>query len=369
MRLVTDKASLVEALTIAGKAVSLRSSIQVLSGVLLDAVLDGAMLSATDMEISIRTPLTGRVDEAGSLVLPARILTDIAKNLPVGREVTIEQRSGESQVEVRCGESFFLLHSMPAADFPQFPVFPMDARFTVQKAAFLQTIDHVAPSASRDETRPVLTGVLIHVSKSSVKMVATDSYRLSVKETSLDASVADKVQAIVPARALTEISRIGAATQADTLTIVPTENQILFEIGGVALISRLIDGQFPNYRQLLPESFDYEVAVDRAEFLEVIRRVGLLAQRNAPVRLHFTENTLTIAAESQDVGKARESIPVRYSGDDLEIGFNPEFLEAGVAAVNESSVFLKFISPLRPGLIKGEADDFLYLIMPIRLSD
>ncbi|MCJ7796547.1 MAG: DNA polymerase III subunit beta, partial [Thermoleophilia bacterium] len=146
-------------------------------------------------------------------------------------------------------------------------------------------------------------------------------------------------------------------------------NQVLFEVGGVWLVSRLIDGQFPNYRQLLPETFEYEVSVDKAEILEVVRRVGLLAQRNAPVRLKFADNTLTVAAESQDVGRARESIPVRYEGEEIEIGFNPEYLEAGVNAVTDDTVLLKFISPLRPGLIQGAADDFLYLIMPIRLTD
>ncbi|MCZ7664128.1 MAG: DNA polymerase III subunit beta [Thermoleophilia bacterium] len=368
MRIAAEKTDLVESLTIANKAVSSRSSIQVLSGILLEAKTEGITLTATDMEISIRTPLRGRVEETGAVVLPARIVTDIAKNL-ASREVVIEQRMGENQMEVRSGESFFMLHSLSPADFPQLPVFPLDEGFSVEKSAFLETVDRVASSASRDETRPVLTGVLAHVTQNTVKMVATDSYRLSVMETPIEATVADKVQAIIPARSLTELSRIGAAGPADVIIIVPTENQVLFEVGGVWLISRLIDGQFPNYRQLLPESFDYEVTVDKTEFLEVVRRVGLLAQKNAPLRLRFSDNTLTVSAESQDVGKARESIPVRYEGDDLEIGFNPEFLEAGAAAVAGPTVHLKFISPLRPGLIKGEEDDFLYLIMPIRLSD
>ncbi|MBC7292548.1 MAG: DNA polymerase III subunit beta, partial [Thermoleophilia bacterium] len=176
-------------------------------------------------------------------------------------------------------------------------------------------------------------------------------------------------QAIVPARTLLELARIAASTSDDTLRIVPTENQILFTLGGVSLISRLIDGQFPNYRQLIPDTFDYEVTVDREELLEAIRRIGLLAQKNSPLRLHFSANTLMISAESQDVGRAQEVIPVQYSGEDLQIGFNPEFLEAGVAAVREPTVHLRFISPLRPGLIKGAGDDFLYLVMPIRLSD
>jgi DNA polymerase-3 subunit beta len=144
---------------------------------------------------------------------------------------------------------------------------------------------------------------------------------------------------------------------------------MLFQVGGVLMISRLIDGQFPNYRQLIPETFDYEVAIDHDELLEAVRRVGLLAQKNAPLRLRFADNTLTVSAESQDVGKAHEAIPVQYAGDDLEIGYNPEFLEAGVAAVKEETVYLRFISPLRPGLLKGASDDFLYLVMPIRLSD
>ena len=367
MKLVTSKQALVECLGIVNKAVSSRSSIQVLSGVLIDARSDGVVLSATDMEISIKAPLAGRVEQSGSLVVPARIASEIARSLPAG-EVIIEQRAGETQVEIRAGESLFDLHSLPAVDFPQLPA-PVGDGFTVSKASFLETVDRVAPAASRDETRPVLTGVLIHFSKNDVRMVATDSYRLSVKETPVQSSVADTLQAIVPARTLLELSRIASAVPDDTITIVPTENQMLFQVGGIILMSRLIDGQFPNYRQLIPDTFDYEVAVDHDEFLDAIRRVGLLAQKNAPLRLRFADNTLTVSAESQDVGKAHEAMPIQYSGDHLEIGFNPEYLEAGVAAVKEATVYLRFISPLRPGLVKGAGDDFLYLVMPIRLGD
>ncbi len=368
MRVVAQKADLVEALSIVSRAVSSRSSLQVLSGVLLEAKSDGAMVSGTDMEISIKAPLVGRVEEVGAVVLPARIITDIAKNLPA-HEVTIEQRLGENQVEVRAGESLFMLHAMPSSDFPQFPVFPLENGFTLEKNAFLETIHRVAPSASKDETRPVLTGVLIHVTKNSVKMVATDSYRLSVKETAIVTSITDRVEAIIPARSLTELARVGAASTADRISVVPNENQVLFDIGGVSLISRLIDGQFPNYRQLLPERFESEIEVDREELMDVVRRVGLLAQRNAPLRLRFADNSLTVAAESQDVGRARESLPVRYDGEELEIGFNPEFLHEGLAAVSGQRAVIQLISPLRPAMLKGDDTDFVYLIMPIRLTD
>lgn len=367
MKFVTTKQAMVECLGTVSKAVSSRSSIQVLSGILVNVGDDKIMLSGTDMEISIRAPLTGKVENSGSVVLPARIAVDIARSLPLG-DVVVEQRSGETQVEIRAGESLFTLHSLPAVDFPQLPVFKGEG-FTIDKAAFIETVDRVAPSASRDETRPVLTGVSIHFSAGSVRMVATDSYRLSVKETSAESSLTDAVQAIVPARTLIELSRIASGVPENTLTVVPTENQMLFRVGGISLISRLIDGQFPNYRQLIPETFDYEVAVEKDELLDAVRRIGLLAQKNAPLRLRFADNSLTISAESQDVGKAHEAMPIQYSGDELEIGFNPEFLEAGVAAIRESPVYLRFISPLRPGLIKGAGDDFLYLVMPIRLND
>ncbi len=367
MRLITTKQALVECLGIVSKAVSSRTSIQVLSGVLLAATDEGIVLSATDMEISVRAPLAGKVERTGSLVVPARIAADIARSLPVG-EVILEQSPGETQMEIRAAGSVFDLHSLPASDFPQLPVCLGD-RFAVDKAAFIETVDRVAPSASRDETRPVLTGVLIQFAATSVRMVGTDSYRLSVKETPLQSSVSTPIEVIIPARTLIELSRIAAGAPEETISILPTENQILFEVGGISLVSRLIDGQFPNYRQLIPETFDHEVAVDHDELLEAVRRVGLLAQKNTPLRLRFADNTLSVSAESQDVGKAKETIPVQYDGEELEIGFNPEFLEAGVASIKESPVYLRFISPLRPGLVKGKADDFLYLVMPIRLND
>ena len=367
MRLITTKQALVDCLGIVSKAVSSRTSIQVLSGVLIQAGEDGIVLSATDMEISIRAPLAGKVERPGSLVVPARIAADVARSLPVG-DVTLEQSPGETQVEITAAGSVFDLHSLPAADFPQLPTC-VGERFAVDRRAFVETVDHVAPSASRDETRPVLTGVLIQFASDSVRMVATDSYRLSVKETPLQSSVAASVEVIIPARTLLELSRIAAGSSDDTISILPTENQILFEVAGISLVSRLIDGQFPNYKQLIPDTFDHEVGVDHDELLEAVRRVGLLAQKNTPLRLRFADNSLSVSAESQDVGKAKETIPVQYDGEELEIGFNPEFLEAGVASVKEPVVYLRFISPLRPGLVKGVEEDFLYLVMPIRLND
>jgi DNA polymerase-3 subunit beta len=199
-------------------------------------------------------------------------------------------------------------------------------------------------------------------------MAATDSYRLSVKETALASETGGALEAIVPARALGELARIAQAATADVLELGVQENQVVFHVDGIWLTARRIDGQFPNYRQLRPETFEVEIALPREEFLDAVRRVGVMAQRNSPLRLRFEDGELTIQAQTQDVGEARESLPVSYTGDVLEIGFNPDFLREGLESVTESEIQLKLISPLRPGLITGAGEDFWYLIMPIRLA-
>jgi DNA polymerase-3 subunit beta len=223
----------------------------------------------------------------------------------------------------------------------------------------------VSRAASRDESRPVLTGILVRFEGESLVMAATDSYRLAVKETSMS-SGAPELDAIVPARALGELTRI--AQVAGELQLGVLENQVIFATDGVLLTTRRIEGQFPNYRQLLPESFEHELKLPREELLEVVRRVSVMAQRNAPIRLRFAEGELTVSAQTQDIGEARESMPAPFSADPLEIGFNPEFLRDGIDSVEGDEVRLHLISSLRPAVIQGDSDDFSYLIMPIRLA-
>jgi DNA polymerase-3 subunit beta len=211
----------------------------------------------------------------------------------------------------------------------------------------------------------VLTGILVRFEGEKLVMAATDSYRLAVKETSMSAP-GPELDAIVPARALAEVGRV--AQGADELQLGVQENQVLFASDGVLLTTRRIEGQFPNYRQLLPEAFEYEVTVNRDELLDVVRRVAVLAQRNAPLRLRFAEGELTVSAQTQDVGEGKESLPAAFSGEPLEIGFNPDFLRDGVESADGDDLRLKLISPLRPAVLQGEGDDFSYLIMPIRLA-
>lgn len=199
-------------------------------------------------------------------------------------------------------------------------------------------------------------------------MVATDSYRLSVKSALLEDALEGSVEANVPARALAELARIVQSSDVSSLSVSMGQNQIIFELDRIVLSSRLIDGQFPNYRQLLPESVEHELRLATQELADVVRRISLLAQKNAPLRLTFDEGQLTVSAQTPDVGEASESLPVPFSGERFEIGFNPEFLRDGLESVESEELVLKLISPLRPGLIESPEGNFVYLIMPIRLN-
>jgi len=200
-------------------------------------------------------------------------------------------------------------------------------------------------------------------------MAATDSYRLAVKDTKLEAPLSRSFEANVPARALQELTRIVQHGNAERIAVSLRSNQVVFEAAGVVLSSRLIDGQFPNVRQLLPEGWEHELRLSGTEISDVVRRISLLAQKNAPLRLSFSEGELTVSARTPDVGEARETVPVPFQGEPFEIGFNPEFLRDGLEALESSDVLLKLISPLRPGLIEAaDGSGFQYLLMPIRLN-
>jgi DNA polymerase III subunit beta len=367
MKITASKQSLLDALLVVSRAVSARAALQALSGILI--TLDGdARLRATDMELGLDVGLEGgEVEGTGAVVLPGRLLVEVVRSLPDG-QVTLTLRESERDVEITAGSSKFHLRTLPADDFPRFPDAEGDP-VELPAAALRDTINRVARAASRDEARPVLTGVLVTAEGDQLTMVATDSYRLAVKRTKLDSPVPERLEANVPARALRELARLIETAEDESLRVWLTRNQALFRVGEVSLSSRLIDGQFPNHEQLLPDSYEHEVKLPRAELLEVTRRVSQLAQRNAALRLSFSEGELVVSAETPDLGDAREALPAPYSGELLEIGFNPEFVRDGLESIDADEVVVKLISPLRPGLLEpSDSDDFSYLVMPIRLN-
>jgi DNA polymerase III subunit beta len=368
LKLAVSRETFLSALAVAVRGVSTRSAIQTLAGVLLRVDGDGLELQATDMDMGVRVRVAASEASEGTVVLPGRLLLDVVRALP-SDELSLEYRSSQQDVEVVSGQASFHLRTLPAEDFPKLPDAPSDDALSVPAGAFVDTIARVARSASRDETRPHLTGVLVSASERELRMVATDSYRLSVKETTLDESLAGSLEVNVPARTLQELGRVAQASGSDSITVAALENQVVFQVADVVLSSRLVEGRFPNYQQLLPESYEHELRVNRAELLEVVRRISLLAQKNAPLRLRFADGTLDVSAQTPDVGEASESLPVPFKGETLEIGFNPEFFRDGLESAESDDLVLKLISPLRPGLIQsGDDGGFIYLVMPIRLN-
>jgi DNA polymerase-3 subunit beta len=369
LKLTVSRETFLAKLGVAVRGASTRSPIQTLAGVLLKVEDGRAELEATDMELGVRVGLEPADSTPGQAVIPGRLLLDVVRSLPTD-QLSLEYRSAQQDVELVAGPAKFHLRTLPPEDFPKLPQAPDEGGMTVPAGAFVDTIARVARAASRDETRPHLTGVLVTASGSELRMVATDSYRLAVKETQLETPLEGSLEANVPARTLQELARIAATAETDSIGVAALENQVVFTVDDVVLSSRLVEGRFPNYQQLLPESYEHELRVSREELLEVVRRVGLLAQKNAPLRLRFSEGSLDVSAQTPDVGEASESLPVPFGGEPLEIGFNPEFFREGLESSESEELILKLISPLRPGLIQSgdEGSGFIYLVMPIRLN-
>jgi DNA polymerase-3 subunit beta len=364
LRITVSKDELAGKLAVVARGVSSRTTVLVLGGIQLRAEAGQLHLAATDMEVSLRATVEAQVADEGTVVVPGKLLLDIARSLP-DSEVTIEHKPEEAVVVVTAGTANYRLHTYSSEDFPRLPEIDDAGLHGIDREALVETVARVGRSASRDESRPVLTGILVRFEPGKIVMAATDSYRLAVKETPVEGTLPE-LEAIIPARALQELARI--AGSADEIQLGLQENHVVFGAEGTWLTTRRIDGQFPNYRQLLPEQFEYELALPREELLEVVRRVSLMAQRNSPLRLRFADGDLTVSAVTQDVGEARESLPAPYTGDAMEIGFNAEFLRDGLDSVDSETIKFKLISPLRPAVLEGEADDYVYLIMPIRLA-
>lgn len=375
MRAVCNIDTFGKKLALVSRGVSARSTIQLLGGILLEAGEGSVRLSATDMEISVQTSSPAEVEEEGRVVIPARIFNDIVRSLP-GGSFSLEHDDSGGTVRLAAGENEYRIRAYAADDFPQLPGFDAEAAFRMSGEVLVETVEKVSRSYSRDETRPVLTGILISFEENRVRMVTTDSYRLSIKETELATTAFEgSREAIIPARAMQEVSRIFSGSDEEEIEVSLSENQALFRVGDVLFGTRLIDGNFPEYRRLLPTTFEREISVNREDLMGTLRRVNLFAQRQTPpvpVSLSFSEGAVEVIVRNGEVGEAHERLPAT-SEDDFLISFNPGYLLDGVSAIDTEKVVFKLNEALKPGLIvpgkDGETEeesDFLYLIMPMR---
>src|ERR671917_329546 len=374
MRAVCNTEAFSKKLALVSRGVSARSTIQLLGGILLEAGEGLVRLSATDMEISVQTSSPAEVEDEGRVVIPARIFNDIVRALPAG-SFSLEHDDSGGTVRLAAGENEYRIRTYAADDFPQLPGFDAEAAFRMSGEVLVETVEKVSRSYSRDETRPVLTGILISFEENRVRMVTTDSYRLSIKETELATTAFEgSREPIIPARAMQEVSRIFSGSDEDEVEVSLSENQALFRIGDVLFGTRLIEGNFPEYGRLLPGGFEREISVSREELVGTLRRVNLFAARQTPpvpVSLSFSEGSVEVIVRNGEVGDAHERLEAD-SEDEFLISFNPGYLLDGVSAIDSDNVVFKLNEPLKPGLIvpdengDGAEPDFLYLIMPMR---
>jgi DNA polymerase-3 subunit beta len=365
MKIAVARGELLEALSVVGKGLSSRTTLPILSGILLSAAGEQLVLQSTDLEVSIRDAVKVNVEKEGQVVVPGRLFTEIVRSFPEAA-VTVDATAHDHAV-ISCGTASFNVKTLSPEDFPKFPEVQTDKRIAVPTETLVSVVRQVSKAVSRDETRPILTGVLFVVENSTLRMVATDSYRLAVREVMLEGEATESIEVVVPGKAIEEVPKL--AGSAEQVTIGVSENQVVFEFGETVYVSRRIEGNFPNYRQLIPKEHETTVKVDRAELLDAVKRVSLMAQHNAPLRMKVTESTLTLSATTADVGEATEDLMVETEGKDVEIAFNHAFLTDGVSSAVSDQLTVYIVSPLKPGVLRPVGDeDFTYLIMPVRLG-
>jgi len=331
----------------------------ILQGVLVEVIGQTLRVTGTDLEVTVRTELDVEVMDEGRTVIPARYATEAIRKLPPGA-VVVEAADGE--IEITGGGPRFRFRELPAEDFPKVGEPDLEGAVEVDGKAFVDAVGQVAVAASTDDARPILTGVYFEQDEGSLRLVATDSYRLAVRDVP---AVKAPLSGLVPVRALRDMGRTIGAPSLE-IAIGAREASFASERGTVT--ARLVEGTFPNYRQLIPEQYSSRLVVSRDALLEAIDRASLVAEDHIPVRMHLREGGIDLSVTRQDVGGETEHVEAVYTGEDMTIAFNSRYLNDGVSAIEDDDVVFDVQDPLKPGVIRGtESADFLYLLMPVRL--
>jgi DNA polymerase III subunit beta len=376
VKLRMERDVLAEAVTWAARGLPTRPPVPVLAGVLLEASTDGTLtLSAFDYEVSARVTVPADVVDSGTVLVSGRLLADISRNLP-DRPVDIE--SQDSKVALTCGSSRFALLTMPVDDYPTLPVMP-ESSGTVAGDLFTTAVQQVTTAAGRDDTLPILTGVRVEIEGPSMTLLATDRYRLAMRTLQwAPVGPEPSVVALVPARTLSDTARALGASADVRLALGRAgtgDGLIGFEAGSRRTTSRLLDGEYPKVTSIFPTTSEAQAVMSTAPLVEAVKRVALVAERNAPVRLRFDSGSVLIEAGQGDDAQASEQMDAVLAGDGLEIAFNPQYLLDGLGALNNPYARLAFTQPTKPALLTGqpepdgEPDDaFQYVLMPVRLA-
>ncbi|MBW3603344.1 MAG: DNA polymerase III subunit beta [Actinobacteria bacterium] len=373
MKFRAERTEFAEAATWVLRTVGARATLPALSGVRMEVAGDRLLLGSTDLEISSTLSIPVQAHRDGVALVPGRLLGDVVRSLP---NAAVSADADADRLHLECGNARFDLRLMPLEDFPSLAAASDDATPAVMKAdEFAARVAQVARAASTDDARPVLTGVYVEATADELVLAATDSYRLAVLTLGWQQDVEGTV--LLPRRALDEARR-SAEQLGSEVRIAFEDSQVGFDFGDRQLVTRLIEGSFPPFRQLIPSGYERRLEVDRADLIEVVRRVSVVGDANTtatPVTLHLSADTVRVTAGSGEIGEAEESLPGVLEGDDLQIAFNPRYLTDGLDATGTQQVALEFRDDLKPAVIRptDETDDsetpvdFLYLLMPVRL--
>jgi DNA polymerase-3 subunit beta len=374
MELRVERDALVDAVGWTARSLPTRPPMQVLLGLLLETDAHGLSVSGFDYEVSSQISVDATVGEPGTVLVPGRLLADIARSLPAQ---PVDLRVEGARVVLTCGAARFTLPTMAVEDYPTLPTMPTAAG-KLESDVFGAAVAQVALAAGRDDTLPVLTGVRVEIEGDVVTLAATDRYRLAVRTLPWRPEQPGmSATALVPARTLADTAK--ALTSGPEVTLALSsggagEGMIGFAGGGRRTTSRLLEGEFPKYRSLLPSESSAVAEVSTAPFVEAVKRVALVAARNAPVRLAFSADGVVLEAGGQDDAQASERLECGWEGEEMSIAFNPQYLLDGLGAVDSDTTTLSFTAPTRPAVLTGKrhsdgaADDYRYLLMPVRLS-
>ena len=364
MKLEIPKAVLLEGLQKVQNVVSLRSTLPILSNVRFVAEKKTLTLTTTDLEVTMQCTIEATVHKPGGTTLPARRLASIVRELPDGVvELEVDDKDAAT---VTCGSSFFKILGLSEDEFPPTPKSEGKFSYTIEQRAFREMLRKTNYAASTDETRYVLNGVLLSFKSGKLTMVATDGRRLALVEQEVDFPAEAQKDYILPSKPVAELMHI--LKDEGTLKIHASESQLLFEVDSTMLATKLIDGTYPNYRQVIPSQSEERVMIERESLLTALRRVSLVTtDKSNATKLTFAKNKLTITMSTPDIGEARESIPVKYAGKEISVAFNPEYMMDPLKNLTNDEVALELTDELSPGVLKTDIP-FLYVLMPMRVT-
>ncbi len=368
MKIISTKDSLSYGIQVCQRVVSSKNPLPVLSGILLKAGDGTLTVTATDLEVGIECTLPMDIQEKGAVVLPARILGDIVRKLP-DVKIVMEVNSQNFNTTIKYGQSEFNLLGLSSEDFPILPSIDFSSVLTIKQELFKNMIKQVIFAASSDDNRPIFTGALMEIGEDTVKLVATDTHRLALRTAKMENNGFElEKSVIIPGKTLNELNRIMTG-EGEDVKIAFGENQIVFELPGTKLISRLIEGQFPNYKQVVPQGCKTKIKLKTKELLEATERASLLAKEGSNfVKITITEENMTISSNSPEIGKIEEQLPIEMEGEETQIAFNSKYLIDVLKVIDTEEILVELTGSLSPGIIKpAEGQNYIYVILPIRI--